>query len=252
MTIIENLKSELEMSERKRLRLQRAQFLESFESEDLSLWVMIDIMSLILIFFIILYLNAHNATNPTIPRYNEKQIAPLIQKQPVKKYRTNSSSTKIFSTKTNFSETEKQIHKAMTGTDLTNYSIKRSKNKILLVIGEKISFSEGEAQLLDNIKEPLKKIALFLNKENSHRIVISGHTDDIPINTDKFPSNWELSLARAMTVARFMMDVDVDPFKISVEGFGQYKPIADNYYYEGRQSNRRVTISLIKDSFLDS
>ena len=252
---INNMQAELEMSERKRLRLQRLKVLDGAESEDLNLWVMVDIMSLILVFFIILYATILPKTYPQISKYTGKQVLPLIS-DIAGEIDRNSQNNKRQRLKTqnqinehNLIETKKSIHQAMSGTNISDYSIKVSKNKIVLVIGEKISFPEGKAQLLDNIKKPLQKIAQFLNKDNTHSIIISGHTDDTPINTAQFPSNWELSLARAMNVASFLMGNNVDPYNISVEGFGQYRPITDNDDREGRQMNRRVTISLINDPF---
>lgn len=250
---VENLKSELEMSERKLLRLQRLKFLEGFEAEDLSLWTMLDLMTLILVFFIVLYADliplappAKLGINPaTLTQFtrtgtgHEKKVEKTIIGQ------ERSQNNPVHKNETAFLDIEESIHLAMEGTDIKDYSIKMVGDRIILVIGEKISFPVGQAKLLDPIKIPLEKMADFLYREQAFKIVVSGHTDDTPIHTSRFPSNWELSLARAMSVANFLMAHNLDPRRICVEGFGQYNPIADNTDPKSRQTNRRVEISLI-------
>lgn len=239
--LVENLKSELEMSERKLLRLQRLKFLEGFEAEDLSLWTMLDLMTLILVFFIVLYADLMPMTSPKI---FEKKVASLVQ---VFSKATPNKKNPIFRDDTAFLTMEDKLHQAMEGTSIRDYSIVMTGNRLVLTIGEKISFPVGQAELLDHIKAPLEKMAGFLYQAQAYKIIVSGHTDDTPIHTSRFPSNWELSVARALGVANFLMAQNLDPRRISVEGFGQYRPIADNNDPDSRQANRRVEISLIKD-----
>jgi len=244
-TLIENLKSELELSERKRLRLQRRQSLEGFQAEDLSLWTMLDLMTLILVFFIILYADLLTVTPPRI-------LAPVLKKDTVAIKTVPDRVPEIQPPRqqeTEFLTLGKNLRKAMAGTDISGYSVEITGDRIMLVIGEKISFPVGQAELLEHIKPPLEKIAAFFNREPGYRIIVSGHTDNTPIHTARFPSNWELSVARALSVANFMMAYHVDPRRIAVEGFGQYRPVSDNGFYEGRQANRRVEISMIRIPF---
>jgi len=78
---------------------------------------------------------------------------------------------------------------------------------------------------------------------------IEGHSDDQPIHTLQFRSNWELSTARAMAVMQLLVDDSVfDPRKISVVGYGQYRPIADNATPEGRRMNRRVDLVVVAEA----
>ena len=77
-------------------------------------------------------------------------------------------------------------------------------------------------------------------------IVIEGFTDNIPIQTSAFPSNWELSVARAIGVARFMIDdMNIEEERISVSGFGEQRPIDSNETEEGRANNRRIEITIL-------
>ena len=250
--LVENLKSELEMSERKLLRLQRLKSLEGFEAEDLSLWTMLDLMTLILVFFIILYADLIPLAPPMILGINPATLTQFEKTGPHEKRvektiigQFRSKNNPVYKNETAFLDIEENIHMAMEGTDIKDYSIKMVGDRIILVIGEKISFPLGRAELLDHIKTPLEKMADFLYQEQAYKIVVSGHTDDTPIHTSRFPSNWELSIARAMSVANFLMAYNLDPRRISVEGFGQYNPIADNTDPKSRQANRRVEISLI-------
>ncbi|MDO9601327.1 MAG: OmpA family protein, partial [Rhodocyclaceae bacterium] len=71
-----------------------------------------------------------------------------------------------------------------------------------------------------------------------------GHTDNAPINTPLFPSNWELSGARAASVVRLFIETGVDPRSLTATGYAEQRPIADNASAEGRQRNRRVAINM--------
>ncbi len=257
-TLVRNLRTELEISERKRLRLQRSQFLNAFEPEDTSLWSMLDLMTLILIFFIMLYAAPTPPDTPKNVTKTQGQVAkvfktPVLQDhtKPQKNTRPapNTPSHDVDKNRgtPGFAALEKDLHLAMAGTSLSDYEIRMTRDRIKLVIGENISFPTGRAELLEHIKGPLTKIADALSREQGFRIVVSGHTDSTPIHTPRFPSNWELSVARALGVAKFLMARDINPALISVEGFGPYQPVAPNTDPNSRRANRRVEISLIQD-----
>ena len=95
--------------------------------------------------------------------------------------------------------------------------------------------------LLDNIFEAISKY--------SNSIRIEGHTDNVPIKTSQFSSNWELSTARATNIVHYLIDVHgFPPEKISAIGYGEYRPIADNSTEEGRQKNRRVDVVVLSNT----
>jgi flagellar motor protein MotB len=95
--------------------------------------------------------------------------------------------------------------------------------------------------LLDNIIEAISKY--------SNSIRIEGHTDNVPIKTSQFPSNWELSTARATNIVRYLIDAhEFPPERISAIGYGEYRPIADNSTEEGRQKNRRVDVVVLSNA----
>lgn len=109
-------------------------------------------------------------------------------------------------------------------------------------------FAPGTADLraacrpfLDNLVHVLKKFQYYL--------VIEGHTDSVPISTPKFPSNWELSGARAAAVLRYLLDAHVDPRRLTCVGLADNFPIASNTTQQGRAKNRRVEFVLTKEPF---
>ena len=84
----------------------------------------------------------------------------------------------------------------------------------------------------------------MLNVDRSHPIVVEGHTDNVPISSAQFPSNWELSTARATTVVRFLISRGLDRNRLSASGYADLHPIASNATAAGRELNRRVEIVL--------
>lgn len=112
---------------------------------------------------------------------------------------------------------------------------------IEIKIEDKFLFSSGSADLLSVADEVLGKISGFLDgKPNT--IKVSGHTDSLPINTPRFPSNWELSAARAIAVARQLQTTGIHPSRMSATGYGEHRPSDTNDTAEGRAKNRRVEI----------
>ncbi|MGD0630330.1 MAG: OmpA family protein [Terracidiphilus sp.] len=106
-------------------------------------------------------------------------------------------------------------------------------------------FNSGQAVLMPGAAGKIRRIATVL-AEHGLDLRVEGHSDDQPIHTSQFRSNWELSTARAMTVLMLLVDDSgIDPKKISIAGYGQYKPVADNATPEGRQQNRRVDLVVV-------
>lgn len=104
-------------------------------------------------------------------------------------------------------------------------------------------FPVGSDELNVNATPLLEEVVGHLNS-NTQLIMVHGHTDNIPINTPRFPSNWELSSARAVAVVRNLQRLSVNPPRMSVKGHGEYQPVAPNDTAENRAKNRRVVISI--------
>ncbi len=100
-------------------------------------------------------------------------------------------------------------------------------------------FDSGQAVLRPGAADKIEQIAKVLAQHGFY-LRVEGHSDDQPIHTPQFDSNWELSTARAMAVLTLLINQSgLDPAKISLAGYGQYRPIADNATADGRRMNRR-------------
>ncbi len=107
-------------------------------------------------------------------------------------------------------------------------------------------FNSGEAELLPGAAEQLRRTSQVLI-QHKLEVRVEGHSDDQPIHTSQFQSNWELSTARAMSVLRVLIDrAGFPPEKISIAGYGPYRPVADDATPEGRRMNRRVDLVIIE------
>ncbi|MCK9284384.1 MAG: flagellar motor protein MotD [Rhodocyclaceae bacterium] len=110
-------------------------------------------------------------------------------------------------------------------------------------INASVLFAPGDATLDPRAVKALTAVAQILAGA-TFPIIVEGHTDNIPISTPQFPSNWELSGVRASSVVRLFIDNGVDPRRLSATGYADQRPVADNLDAEGRQRNRRVAINI--------
>ena len=127
--------------------------------------------------------------------------------------------------------------------------LRMEKRGIVMVLPEEITFDTGRAELKEEARPVLDIIAGFIAKI-PNQIIVEGHTDNVPINTFIFPSNWELSVTRAVSVARHLVEErDLNPRRFVATGYGEYHPIAGNDTAEGRARNRRVNIVISINRF---
>jgi len=127
-------------------------------------------------------------------------------------------------------------------------SVKRNDYWIELEMNSELLFLSGQAALSAKAPPALKKIAQVVNSL-PNAINVEGHTDNKPIGTLIFPSNWELSSARATSVVQELIKAGTDPTRLSAVGYGEFHPIGDNSTEEGRFKNRRVTLVLMSQAF---
>ena len=113
-----------------------------------------------------------------------------------------------------------------------------------LEIKSRVLFESGEARLARPAVPIIGEIASIL-QSSANPIQVEGFTDNNPINTPRFPSNWELSAARAASVVHLLDRYGIQPDRMSAIGYGEYKPVADNDTEEGRQKNRRVVLVVL-------
>jgi chemotaxis protein MotB len=115
---------------------------------------------------------------------------------------------------------------------------------IRLILQERILFPSGSAELKPETYPILDKLYEIL-KDLPNPVEVEGHTDSIPISTEKFPSNWELSTARASSIVRYFIAKGINPERLKASGYADTKPIASNATPEGRAQNRRVEVVIL-------
>jgi chemotaxis protein MotB len=116
---------------------------------------------------------------------------------------------------------------------------------IVISLREGVLFAPGQAELSPAAQKTLDGVAVAL-KQLNRPIRVEGHTDNTPIKTAQFPSNWELSTARATHIVKYLATHhQMTPDQLSAAGYGEYKPVADNSTVEGKQKNRRVDIVVL-------
>ncbi len=124
-------------------------------------------------------------------------------------------------------------------------AVTANKRGVFVDIKEAILFEPGKAELKESGIQVLKQLEGLINNFDNE-LVIEGHTDNVPMNSYQYPSNWELSTARAVTVLRYLSEEEnVDPKRLSAVGYGEYQPIAPNNNAVNRSANRRVNILII-------
>jgi chemotaxis protein MotB len=117
--------------------------------------------------------------------------------------------------------------------------------KLMLELPSAVLFPSGKAQVSDNGIETLKQVAEVLKNIDGREFQVAGHTDNVPIKSGKFPTNWELSTARSVAVVRAMQDMGVKPKFLSASGYSEYAPAASNKNKKGKAQNRRIEIILM-------
>ncbi len=131
-------------------------------------------------------------------------------------------------------------------------SVETEQTKIIIRINEKGSFPSGSAKLNEDFYGVMVRISEAV-ASTPGKVVVAGHTDDVPISNSRFRSNWELSSARAVTVVHALLDdPDVDPKRIAVEGHADSQPLVPNDSVENRAINRRVELIIERGTDLDN
>jgi len=117
--------------------------------------------------------------------------------------------------------------------------------RIVINLPDNVLFNSGSTKLNTEGQVALKKIGEVLAQFSDRRFQIEGHTDNVPIKSARFPSNWELSTARAVSVVHLLTEIGVAPENVSAAGFGEFRPRADNETEEGKKLNRRIEIIML-------
>ena len=216
-------------------------FAESSD-KDRYLITYADLITLLLGLFIILYAIS-TVDNSKYENMIKAMTNVFGTKQQIEKLNINPSAV------INIHPTENLKNELLKIIDDNNYSssirLEENERGITVHILEDILFSPGSADIAPGSKKMLSNLAVIL-RELPNDIRIEGHTDNTPINTPFFKSNWHLSVARATSTADYLMQHEkINPDKVSIVGNGEYKPIVANDTPENRAQNRRVDIVII-------
>lgn len=189
-----------------------------------------DLMTLLLIFFVFFF------------KFSDIGGTININKNIGSQYNTAMDSTKVLSEKTKI-DTLKQKEESQV-----------NEKEFIIRISNNILFDSGEASLKKSAYPTLALIANRISKKvkiENYQVRVEGHTDNVPIRTTKYPSNWELSIARALSVVRFFIEYNYFlPDQLQAMGYGEHKPLYPNDTPENRAKNRRVEIRLVKPTKL--
>ncbi|WP_319522351.1 OmpA family protein [uncultured Desulfosarcina sp.] len=240
---------------------------------DSFLWSLADLMTLMLIFFIMLYANAIQRQAQTVASSAAIETAETVESEAKPEVvdrqdgvftesRANMAVLQAGGNDSQPTEPPEQkappVEKHMPDENLNHqlvndladrfnedFYVRWEDRQPVFVLGERITFNVGQARLLAEARGTLEGVARLISRLNACQVVITGHTDDLPIHTSAFPSNWELSAGRAASVARALIESGVPPGQLTIQGQSQFKPLVSNSNDTDRRANRRVEISLI-------
>jgi chemotaxis protein MotB len=129
--------------------------------------------------------------------------------------------------------------------DAGRLSVSIVRGRMVINLPQDILFPSGSATLAREGRATLSEIASVLSEFEDRTFQVEGHTDDDPISTVQFPSNWELSAARALSVVKLLVQEGVDPELVSGAAYGEFQPVATNQTRDGKRLNRRIEIVML-------
>lgn len=131
--------------------------------------------------------------------------------------------------------------------DAGRLRVKIVEGRMVVELATDILFGSGSADLSPDGKAAIAEVATLLTTIPDRRFQVEGHTDNVPISNARFPSNWELAAARAITVVKTMIEAGMPPERVSAASYGEYKPAAANDTKENKARNRRIEIVVVPD-----
>lgn len=148
---------------------------------------------------------------------------------------------------TKYEDLSEKLNEIIENNGLTEViKIREEDDGIVLQLDETILFDSGKAELKEYSKEVLDIITTVITSIDND-VLVEGNTDNVPIKSHIFPTNWELSTARAVSVVRYFVESkELDPTRFSVKGYGEFKPLVENDTPENKATNRRVDILIVE------
>lgn len=218
-----------------------------------------DMMTLLLVFFVLLFAMSNvdsqkyaAAAQSLAGALGVLDSGTTISMEPLMNSFPSDSPTDSPTQYQEFSDMQEELEKLLEENDLKgNVSLQLNERGLIIRFLDNVLFDSGKADLTPEAKLIIDKVSVIL-KESNKRIIIEGHTDNVPISTYRFPSNWELSTARAVNVVKYMIDNNhIDAIRLSAAGYADQHPISDNRTPEGRKNNRRVDMVILRSSDLE-
>lgn len=224
---------------------RRKRDLEDDINPDSWLATYADTITLLLTFFILLY-SMSSVDSQKLKELSEAMQNSLQGTVEVSELE-NITDLKVQTGNTDYENLVEKLNNVIDSNNLTNVvKIREEDRGVVLQLDETILFDPGKADIKGNSNDVLDAITTIIN-DTDNDVLVEGSTDDIPMNTEKYGSNWELSTARAVSVVRyFVEDENIDPTRFSVKGYGEYKPLVENTTDENRAINRRVDILIVE------
>lgn len=229
---------------------------ESFHDDDFdvsSSWLITysDMVTIILCFFIIFFNVSEEKSSMLNSMKNAlaEEVSVLSEENELLKTSNESLSMELFNLKNiekDIDTSEEEFIKYLRDNNmLEEVSILQNEKGIAIRFKDSVLFSSAEADISVKGSIALSKIGDKLAKIKNP-IIVEGYTDNVPIHTAKYPSNWELSVSRAISVVNyFTKEKGIDKSRMSVSGYGELNPIDTNDTPEGRSNNRRIEITII-------
>jgi chemotaxis protein MotB len=208
---------------------------DTLKEADIWLITLSDLLMLLVIFFVILF------------GMEMQKHAPIVSVQTESKENQAEKQESVINIAPSLLSMSASIEEDLIATlnrekGQQDVTVKRVANLVTLTFPERIVFDPGHAQLKPSAQTTLDKVGSFIKERPYLIIEVQGYTDDQPINNARYPSNWELSVDRATQVAKALIGLGVNPYQLSVKGFGEYHSLNPNDSDENRLKNRRVEI----------
>ena len=259
------------------------------EKENGERWMLtyLDLITLLMIFFVVLYSmsaidaqkfaavaeslnNALGGGTPSKIELSTSPTGPSLIQAGVTPSKTNVPNNGTDSINAAATKPDTSKNTGQGASDAENMSIEAIKAKIdkfakdngiqltlittieerglVVSIQETLLFESGSADITARARDILERVSTVLAAE-PNQIKVEGHTDNLPINTAKFPSNWELSVIRSINVVRILQHDGIPPSRLSAAGYGEFRPISPNDTEAGRGKNRRIDLIVLRGKY---
>jgi chemotaxis protein MotB len=216
----------------------------SDRGNDLWLLSLSDLLMLLMVFFVVLFgMTLGRKTHPEAIAKTVTDNLPEIMAIPGSDQISETGLSTAMAEQDPFSGLESDLQSAVTtepgGEQVT---VAARDDHLVLLFPEKILFDPGQAGVRPSVKPILEQVGALIQNHPDVLVEVQGHTDNRPIRSVRYPSNWELSVDRATQVAKALIHQGVNPAQVSVKGYGEYRPLLPNDSDEARFRNRRVEV----------